>query len=82
MGYPLTITTPAAVRAEVERAYPGLVPFELNNAALRRLDAALRAGHDARLLRHLVQQSALSEGLAAVRRGESADYLREVRTWH
>lgn len=78
----MTITTPAAVRSEIERAYPGLVPFELNNAALHRLDSALRAGHDARLLRHLVQQSALSEGLAAVRRGESADYLRKVLTWN
>ena len=36
----MTITTPAAVRAEVERAYPGLVPFELNNAALRRRGGA------------------------------------------
>ena len=77
----MTIITPEAVRAQVERAYPGLVPFELSNASLRRLEAALRSAHDGRILRHLVQQSALSEGLAAVRRGEGADYLREVRTW-
>ena len=77
----MTITTPEAVRAEVQRAYPGLVPFELSGASLRRLDAALRSGSDGRILRHLAQQSALSEGLAAVRRGDGADYLRDVRTW-
>ena len=77
----MSITTPESVRAEVERAYPGLVPFELSGASLRRLDAALRASNDGRLLRHLVQQSALAEGLAAVRRGEDAGYLKKVATW-
>lgn len=72
MGYPVTVSN---IRAAIQRKFPGLPPYALTEANVRRLGVVLSATHDERLLRVLVQQSHLSEALAAYARGEPMGYL-------
>ena len=75
--------TVSNIRAAIQRKFPGLPPYALTEASVQRLGVVLSATHNERLLRVLVQQSHLSEALAAYARGEPMDYLLgEGKPWN
>lgn len=75
--------TVSNIRAAIQRKFPGLPPYALTEANVRRLRVVLSATHDERLLRVLVQQSHLAEALAAYERGEPMAYLvGEGKPWN
>ncbi len=77
----MQINTIQGVRSQIERSFPGLAPFELTSDSLDALAGQLKKSRDMKHLRHIQQQAVLAEGIAAVRRGESASYLSNVKVW-
>lgn len=77
----MKINTIQGVRSQIERIFPGLAPFELTSDSLDALAARLKKNRDIRHLRHLQQQAALAEGIAAIREGENASYLSKAKAW-